>query len=198
MTKTIHEILRGDVFNANLGNQCGSVEKGIRPVLVIQNDEGNKRNRTLVVVPLSTQLKKMHIPVHEPLLKEDGMREDSVALCEQITTIDKTQLESFVCHVEDEPMQRITKAIRTSVGDDLIPKLPLAYTEEQYEMVMTLCFTHRQQYLYDPIYNIKRLDPFQDKDTCTLCNRSGYDYKITNIRAKRKFGQIGRINKSRS
>ena len=52
-------------------------------MLVIQNDEGNKKNPALVVVPLSTQLKKMHIPVHEPLLKEDGMKTDSVTLCEQ-------------------------------------------------------------------------------------------------------------------
>ena len=178
---------RGDVFFADLGSQRGAVESGIRPVLIIQNNTGNQNGPTLVVAPLTTQIKKTHMPVHELLLKDDGLEEDSMVLCEQITTIDKSQLGTFVCHIEDAPMERITKAVRTSVGDLLVPKLPLTHTEKPYEMVMTLCYSHLQEYLYDPIYRIRRIDPYQDKETCTLCNRSGYDYRITNIRAKRKL-----------
>lgn len=179
-------IHRGDVFTANLGKQNGAVESGIRPVLIIQNEEGNQKGHTVVVAPLTTQIRKPHSPVHEILPKGDGLEEDSMILCEQITTIDKAQLDAFVCHVNEETMERVTKAVRTSTGDLLIPRLPDAYTEESYQMVMTLCYSHLHEYLMDPIYRIRRLDRCQDKEVCTLCNRLGYDYKITNIRAKQK------------
>lgn len=187
MSNKIDTIRRGDVFYADLGNQRGSVESGIRPVLVIQNDDGNLNGATLLVAPLTTQIKKTYIPAHEMLLEADGLIEESMVLCEQITTIDKTQIHSFICHVSAEAMARVTKAIRTSVGDDLVPKLPLAYMEAPYEMVMTLCYAHRQPYFDDPMYWVERVDPFQDKETCTLCNRTGYDFRITNVRAKKKY-----------
>ena len=186
MTQNTKDIHRGDIFTADLGKRCGAVESGIRPVLVIQSDDGNRKGHTVVVAPLTTQIRKPSYPVHEILHKEDGLEEDSMVLCEQITTVDKAQLDEYVCHIDEASMTRVTKAVRTCVGDLLIPKLPDTHTEAPYEMVMTLCYSHLHEYLMDPIYKLRRLDPYQDKDVCTLCNRMGYDYKITNIRAKRK------------
>ena len=177
MSRRIGEPYRGDVYFANLGSQQGSVEHGVRPVLIVQNNVGNLLASTIIVVPLTTQIKKLNMPGHTILYKTDGIAETSMALCEQITTIDKSQIGSYVCHLGPEPMKRVTSAIISCVSEEA----SLSYREQPNEMVLTLCPTHRNQFLNDPMYRVRRLDPMQTTEPCTLCQRSGFDYLVINI-----------------
>lgn len=171
---------RGDVFYADLGANTGSVQSGVRPVVVIQNNKGNQESPTVIAVPLTTQPKKMWMPVHVMVSSTEGLPEDSMAMCEQICTLDKKQLDSFVCHLSGFTMRKINVATLISIG--LMPISRRNYIEGRSQMVMTLCAQHLQPYFDSPDYRVERLDHFQDKEICTCCHRSGYDYRITNVR----------------
>lgn len=113
---TDDEIKRGYIYYADLGDKRGSVQKNIRPVLIIQNDIGNKYSPTVIVAPISSKAKKKrrmptHIVVNVRCLP---MR--SVVLLEQITTISKSQLLNRTGIMPPQPMKRINKAIKASVA----------------------------------------------------------------------------------
>lgn len=123
MCKNDFYINRGDVYWALLSNADAaakndadsSVQKGKRPVIVIQNNVGNAYSRTVIVAPITSKCKKS-LPVHVAVSKkETGLPLDSVVLLEQITTINKNQLVSFIGKVNLNTMQRIDKAIEISI-----------------------------------------------------------------------------------
>ena len=173
---------RGEIYFADLGeNHAGSVQCGERPVIIMQNDIGNREGPTLIVVPLSTQLKKLWLPVHVRVPKMLGLDEISMALCEQITTIDKSQIVSFVGTLGRDTFSKVMVATLISLGF-----MPVGYRyqsgkEGPHDMILTLCQEHKQAYMDSREYRVLRLDPFQDKEVCTLCNRMGYDYRITHF-----------------
>ena len=107
-------VKRGDMFYADLSPVIGSEQGGIRPVLVIQNDTGNKYSPTVIVSAITSQLNKNKLPTHIELdSKEFGLKSDSVVLAEQIRTIDKSRLKEKIGHIEDDKiMNRINNAIR--------------------------------------------------------------------------------------
>ena len=107
-------VLRGDVYFADLGVIFGSIQSGVRPVVVIQNDVGNKVSPTIIVVPLTSKIKRPY-PFHVSLEGYKGLR-TSVALCEQIVTINKSQLLSYVRHISEGDMKRIDCALLLSLG----------------------------------------------------------------------------------
>ena len=174
---------RGEIYVADLGeNTVGSVQRGERPVMVIQNDVGNLEGPTLIVIPLTTQVKKEWLPVHVILPRTEGLDELSMALCEQIVTIDKNQIKSYLTTLDARSIAKVQFATLISLG--LVPvekRNQINYCEGPDDMVLTLCPEHKQPYLDSREYRVRRLDHFQSKDRCTLCGKLGYDYKITHI-----------------
>lgn len=107
-------IKRGDIFYADLNPTVGSEQGGIRPVLVVQNDIGNMHSPTIVVLPISSA-KKPNLPVHAKVDKSELLREGSIVLGEQIRTIDKCRLKSYVGSLDAEAMKRVDEIIKISL-----------------------------------------------------------------------------------
>lgn len=110
-------ISRGDLFSACLDPVVGSEQGGIRPVLVIQNDVGNRYSPTVIVLAITGQVNKARLPTHVPVACEGtGLAKDSVVLAEQIRTLDKRRLRERIGTLRPEVMDRVTEAVRVSLG----------------------------------------------------------------------------------
>jgi mRNA interferase MazF len=110
-------VKRGDVFYADLSPVVGSEQGGVRPVLVIQNDIGNRFSPTVIVAAITAQIQKAKLPTHVEIeAKIHGMERDSVILLEQIRTIDKQRLTDKITHLEDDTMRKVDEALQISVG----------------------------------------------------------------------------------
>lgn len=108
-------IKRGDVYYATFGAAVGSEQKGERPVLIIQNDTGNRWSPTVIVAAVSSRIKKTALPTHVEI-DADFLAKDSIALLEQVRTIDKSRLGVFLGTVNDDTMKKIDVAIKISMG----------------------------------------------------------------------------------
>jgi mRNA interferase MazF len=109
-------IKRGDVYFADLHEPFGSEQGGRRPVLVIQNDVGNKHSPTIIVAPLTSQAKKF-LPTHVPVTVEDGLKVDSTILLEQVRVLDKGRLKSGrITSLGCSIMSRVDNALAISFG----------------------------------------------------------------------------------
>lgn len=112
-------IRRGDVFYADLRPVIGSEQGGIRPVLIIQNDVGNRHSPTVICAAITSKMNKAKLPTHIELSAEaHHMVKDSVILLEQIRTIDKTRLKDKICHLDDKIIKKINKALCISLDLD--------------------------------------------------------------------------------
>ena len=109
-------IKRGDIFYADLNPVVGSEQGGI-PVLIVQNNVGNKYSPTLVVLPISTA-KKHYLPTHIHIRGSKALPKDSIVLAEQIRTIDRYRLKNYVGSVDLELMEKVEKAMKISIGVD--------------------------------------------------------------------------------
>ena len=111
------EISRGDVFYADLSPVVGCEQGGLRPVLVVQNDVGNKFSPTVIIAAITSQLDKAKLPTHIELNKvKFNLNKDSVVLLEQIRTLDKRRLKDKICTLDNMTMQKIDIAIMISLG----------------------------------------------------------------------------------
>lgn len=110
-------IKRGDIFYADLSPVIGSEQGGVRPVLVVQNDIGNRYSPTIIVVAITSQINKAKLPTHVEIKSNDyGLPKDSVLLLEQIRTIDKRRLEEKIGHVTEDIMDKVNEALLVSLG----------------------------------------------------------------------------------
>lgn len=110
-------VKRGDIFYADLSPVVGSEQGGVRPVLVIQNDIGNKYSPTIIVAAITSQINKAKLPTHIEISAEEyGLTKDSVILLEQIRTIDKKRLKERIGHLSDELMKKVDECIQISFG----------------------------------------------------------------------------------
>jgi mRNA interferase MazF len=110
-------IRRGDIFYADLSPVIGSEQGGIRPVLIIQNDTGNKYSPTVIAAAITSQINKAKLPTHIEIGAGDyGLPRDSVILLEQIRTIDKKRLKENVGHLDDELMVKVNEVLGISFG----------------------------------------------------------------------------------
>lgn len=107
-------IMRGEVYYADLSPVIGSEQGGYRPVLVVQNNKGNKYSTTIIVAPVSSKTTKNPLPTHV-LLELDGLQKKSVVLLEQLRTIDKKRIRERVGKVSDDIMIEINQAMKTSL-----------------------------------------------------------------------------------
>ncbi|MCA1032965.1 type II toxin-antitoxin system endoribonuclease NdoA [Bacillus timonensis] len=110
-------VKRGDVYFADLSPVVGSEQGGVRPVLVIQNDIGNRFSPTVIVAAITAQIQKAKLPTHVEIdAKRYGFERDSVILLEQIRTIDKQRLTDKITHLDEEMMDRVDEALQISLG----------------------------------------------------------------------------------
>ena len=111
-------IKRGDMFYADLSPVVGSEQGGVRPVLIIQNDLGNKYSPTVIAAAITSQTNKTKLPTHiEINWDSKGLKNNSVILAEQIRTIDKSRLKEKIGHIDDElVMNKINNALGVSFG----------------------------------------------------------------------------------
>lgn len=112
-----NNVRRGDIFYADLSPVVGSEQGGVRPVLIIQNDVGNRHSPTVIAAAITSQINKAKLPTHIELgARSYGLSKDSVILLEQIRTIDKTRLREKMGCLDDSLMQRVDNAIAVSFG----------------------------------------------------------------------------------
>ena len=109
-------IRRGDIFYADLSPVVGSEQGGIRPVLIVQNDIGNKFSPTVIAAAITSQTGKTKLPTHIEVLASSGLAKDSVILLEQIRTIDKRRLKEKMGHLDENVMAQVNEAISISFG----------------------------------------------------------------------------------
>ena len=110
-------VKRGDIHYADLSPVVGSEQGGIRPVLVIQNDIGNKYSPTVIAAAITSQINKAKMPTHIELAAKDyGLNKDSVILLEQIRTIDKRRLREKIGRIDDGLMASVNNALSISFG----------------------------------------------------------------------------------
>ena len=107
---------RGDIYYADLRPVIGSEQGGIRPVLIVQNDVGNKHSPTIICAAITSRMNKAKLPTHIELSTEKyDMDKDSVVLLEQLRTIDKKRLKDTVCHLDAQIMQKVNRALMISL-----------------------------------------------------------------------------------
>ncbi|KNY27391.1 type II toxin-antitoxin system PemK/MazF family toxin [Pseudobacteroides cellulosolvens] len=110
-------IKRGDIFYADLSPVIGSEQGGVRPVLIVQNDIGNKYSPTVIAAAITSQINKAKLPTHIEIgAMEYGLAKDSVILLEQIRTIDKMRIREKIGRLDEELMERVNDAISVSFG----------------------------------------------------------------------------------
>ena len=110
-------VKRGDIFYADLSPVVGSEQGGIRPVLIIQNDVGNRYSPTVICAAITTQINKAKLPTHIEIdCCKYSLVKDSVVLLEQIRTIDKKRLREKIGHLDGDLMRKINKALLVSIG----------------------------------------------------------------------------------
>lgn len=162
--------LRGDMYYADLGRGIGSEQEGYRPVVIIQNNTGNKYSPTVIVAAISSKVDaKAKLPTHYLLKAESGLELPSLVLLEQLRTIDKKRLETYIGRLEEKHIRRIDHALAVSVG--LIEEVP-------ENLIMCLCPACANNFYGTGSYYLRRVNPAQQKrDICTYCSqRPGFDY----------------------
>ncbi len=177
------EIQRGDLFYYDFGKREGSVQSGERPVMVIQADNFNANAPTIIVAAVTAVMKKKYLPSHIILGEDFGLKKPSMVLLEQIQTVNKDELTDYIGSVNDERLwKQINAALKKTFGLWI-------YNTDRNGDVRCLCPKCLSDYIHDPNYIVRRLDPFaKSKDNCDKCNNSGWDYivydKRTSVKGK--------------
>lgn len=109
-------VKRGEIYYADLSPVVGSEQGGIRPVLIVQNDVGNKYSPTVIAAAITSQMNKAKLPTHVELNESTGLQKNSVLLLEQLRTIDKTRLGTRVGSLNKETMSKVDSALMVSLG----------------------------------------------------------------------------------
>lgn len=121
-------IRRGDIYYADLSPVIGSEQGGIRPVLIVQNDVGNKYSPTVIAAAITSRVSKSKLPTHiEVYADKYGLARDSVILLEQIRTLDKKRLKEKMGHLDEDVMTLVNDAINVSFG--LVEETPVTRQE---------------------------------------------------------------------
>ena len=111
------EVRRGDIFIADLDPVSGSEQGGVRPVLIVQNNRGNRFSPTVICAAMTSRLGKADLPTHVWVsAKDSGLKNDSLVLCEQIRTLDKRRLGAHAGQIDDLVLRRVDAALRAALG----------------------------------------------------------------------------------
>lgn len=110
-------VIRGDLYYADLSPVVGSEQGGVRPVLVIQNNLGNRHSPTVIVAAITSRTTKALLPTHIGINQSsDGLKQDSTVLTEQIRTIDRRRLREYIGHLDPKQMGAVNEAVMISLG----------------------------------------------------------------------------------
>ena len=113
----MNQVRRGDIYFADLSPVVGSEQGGMRPVLIVQNNTGNRHSPTVIAAAITSQLGKARLPTHIELTGAScGLSRDSVILLEQIRTIDKSRLRERMGKLDEDTMRQVNNAISVSFG----------------------------------------------------------------------------------
>jgi len=166
------QIKRGDIFTANLNPVVGSEQGDTRPVLVVQDDGGNMHSPTTVVVPITGNLKKKSMRTHVLIPQESGLDNDSIALVEQIRTIDRSRINGYIGRIDGEVQADVDTALSICVG---IENRRAAKGEM---MVLTLCFRCERDFRSSGYVLVKK--GWQEvKEDCDFCKvRQGLNFGV--------------------
>lgn len=177
---------RGEVYYADMGkidkDEKTSEQKGMRPVMIIQNDVGNKFSPTVIVVTISSQMWKKRLPVHVELdIKHIGLEKESFVMLEQFRTLDKSKLKSYIGRVSDKDIVKINKASNVSIGTEETKSRFEEAIDEKVEMIEST------DVIYNRVSNrcndskvlmeILKEREEQIKELDRLCSSKGMDYK---------------------
>ena len=111
------EIVRGDIFIADLNPVVGSEQGGVRPVVVVQNDRGNRFSPTVICAAMTSRLSKNDLPTHVWVsAKDSGLKCDSLVLCEQLRTLEKRRLHTHIGRMDELVLRRVEAALRAALG----------------------------------------------------------------------------------
>ena len=132
MEEKMTTVKRGDIYYADLSPVVGSEQGGLRPVLIIQNDVGNKYSPTVIAAAITSRMDKTRLPTHIDIYADKvGLTRDSVVLLEQIRTLDKRRLKEKMGHLDEASMRQVNSAIAVSFGlgqslpaDSELPSVP--------------------------------------------------------------------------
>lgn len=162
---------RGDIYFADLGEGIGSEQMGYRPVVIIQNDIGNKHSPTVIAAAITSKLgARVKQPTHCFIGADYGLELPSVILLEQIRTLDKKRLEKFVGSLTEKHLRELNRSIAISVG---------LIEPPQQNLILCLCKSCADNFRMNRKYDLVRVSENQKRDLCTYCNhRMGYEYEL--------------------
>ena len=137
----MNAVRRGDIYYADLSPVVGSEQGGVRPVLIIQNDVGNKYSPTVIAAAITSRMGKTKLPTHIDVYADRaGLSRDSIVLLEQLRTLDKRRLKEKMGHLDDAVMREIDNAIAVSLGllphGARLPERPVATARPAYTTAM--------------------------------------------------------------
>lgn len=166
-------VKRGEIYLYDFGNNEGSIQNGIRPVLVVQCDDGNQASTTTVIAALTSAIKKRFLPSHIVLGTKFGLKEPSMVMLEQLKTVNQVDLVNYIGLVDsDYVIRQINNGLKKALGV-WIDK------PRHKDNIRCLCGKCLQDYELNPNYMIKRLDPFaREKQKCDRCQNFGFDYIV--------------------
>lgn len=175
------EIERGDLFYYDFGSREGSIQSGLRPVLVVQANNFNENAPTVIVAALTSVIKKQYLPSHIVLGANFGLKKPTMVLLEQVQTVNKKELTEYIGAVDDEQMlRRINSALKKTLG--------LWIEQSSQKDIYCLCPKCLQAYLDCPDYLVRRVDPFAKvKDKCCKCENRGWDYYISHRKSSMRI-----------
>ena len=168
------KIKRGDIYYADLNPTIGSEQGDNRPVLIVQNDIGNKYSPTVIVVPLTRKIEKK-LPTHVFIPRSCGLGTDSIILAEQIRTIDRTRLSNYIGHISKEIQPAIDDALEIglALGNRRPPKGEM--------LTLTLC-SHCQSDFENSGYLLVKKGWQETKEDCDFCKTAkGLTFGIFNL-----------------
>ena len=171
--KENQKVKRGEIYLHDFGSNEGSIQNGVRPVLVVQCDEGNQASTTTVVAALTSVIKKRYLPSHIILGDKYGLKEPSMVMLEQLKTVNQTELTEYIGFVDSEYLLRkINFGLKKALG------LWIDKPQKQKGDIRCLCSKCLDDYKSNPGYIVRRLDPFaKEKRKCDKCLNM-YDYLI--------------------
>lgn len=180
--KENQKVKRGEIYLYDFGKNEGSMQNGLRPVLVVQCDEGNQASTTTVIAALTSAIKKRYLPSHIILGDSFGLREPSMVMLEQLKTVNQSDLVSYIGIIDNgNVIRRINNGLKKALG-------VWVYKPQRKGEIRCLCNRCLQDYKSNPNYIVRRLDPFAKlKERCDKCLDSGYDYVVI----ERQISQAG-------
>ena len=164
---------RGDLYYADLGTGVGSEQNGYRPVVIIQNDVGNRYSPTTIVAAISTQIiTKANLPTHYYLEQGNGLPQPSMVMLEQLRTVDKSRLVKYIGRLEPKDVRGVNHALAISIG--LIPNI-------RNRVTLCLCSSCIEIFSATEAYDVHSVHTQHgESGACDYCsNRKGSLYNIT-------------------